>query len=282
MPLSCADFRRFRGGNGPRAFVWWTNPARLGYARAVAAPGRGDCPYRKKIMSVLKSWTGGMLILLALAGGSRAETTVSQSNDPTAVAEQGLMQLLFQERVGLQSVPADRVAAITAAPVPRSWPWQRETTVEAPAVINASWLALQPRAHGDAQFECLAQTIYHEARGETLQGQVAVAEVVLNRLDDPRFPKTICGVVGQGGRGGCAFSWTCDGRPDQAADRAAWDQAAKIARAMIDGAPRRLTDGATFFHTIGVRPTWTRSYQRTAQIGAHTFYQRPLQTAAIR
>ena len=224
------------------------------------------------------------MILLALAGGSRAETTVSQSNDPTAVAEQGLVQLLFQERVGLRSVPPDRVAAITAAPQPRSWPWSRapEAEIAAPAEITASWLATQPRARGDAQFQCLAQTIYHEARGETVQGQVAVAEVVLNRLDDPRFPKTICGVVGQGGRSGCAFSWTCDGRSDHAGDREAWDQAAKIARAMIDGAPRRLTDGATFFHTIGVRPTWTRSYQRTARIGAHTFYRRPLQTAAIR
>lgn len=223
-----------------------------------------------------------MLILLALAGGSRAETTVSQSNDPTAVAEQGLMQLLFQERVGLRSVPPDRVAAITAAPMARAWPWNRAPVTEAPVEITESWLAAQPRAHGDAQFQCLAQTIYHEARGESLQGQVAVAEVVLNRMDDPRFPKTICGVVGQGGRGGCAFSWTCDGRPDEAKDRAAWDQAARIARAMIDGAPRRLTDGATFFHTHGVRPTWTRSYQRTARIGAHTFYRRPLQTAAIR
>lgn len=221
------------------------------------------------------------MILLALAGGSRAETTVSQSNNPTAVAEQGLVQLLFQERVALSSVPPDRVAAITTAPAKRSWLWSREPVVETPAEISESWLAAQPRAHGDAQFQCLAQTIYHEARGESVQGQVAVAEVVLNRLEDPRFPKTICGVVGQGGRGGCAFSWTCDGRSDAAGDRESWDQAAKIARAMIDGAPRRLTDGATFFHTRGVRPTWTRSYQRTAQIGAHTFYRRALQTAAL-
>jgi hypothetical protein len=241
--------------------------------------GRGDCPYRKKIMSSLKSWTGGALLLLALAGGLRAETTVSQSNDPTEVAEQGLMQLLFQERVGLRAVPADRVAAITTAPKRTLWPWQRPAA-EPPLEITEAWLAVQPHPRGDGQFQCLAQTIYHESRGEALPGQIAVAEVVLNRLDDPRFPKTICGVVRQGNSGGCAFSWTCDNRSDKPRDRDAWVRASKIARAMIDGAPRRLTAGATFFHTRSVRPSWARKFERTAKIGSHTFYRRPLQTAA--
>ena len=230
-------------------------------------------------MSSLKSWTGGALLLLALAGGLRAETTVSQSNDPTAVPEQGLMQLLFQERVGLRAVPADRLAAITTTPQPRGF--FRRKAAPAPAEITAAWLAEQPRPHGDKQFQCLAQTIYHEARGESIAGQVAVAEVVLNRVEDPRFPKTICGVVTQGGGGGCQFSWSCDGRSDRARDGEAWEEAAKIARAMLDGAPRRLTDGATFFHTHTVRPGWARRYERTAKIGAHTFYRRPLQTAAV-
>jgi spore germination cell wall hydrolase CwlJ-like protein len=230
-------------------------------------------------MSVLKSWTGGALMLLALAGGSRAETTVSQSNDPTEIVEQGLMQLLFQERVGMSSVPPERVAAITTAPRPR-WPWQRQV-VEQPFEITDSWLATQPKASGDAQFECLAKTIYHEARGEDVAGQVAVAEVVLNRLDDPRFPRSICAVVRQGNRSSCQFSWTCDGRSDAVGDAEAWDRATKIARAMLDGTPRRLTEGATFFHTRTARPTWARRFERTVKIGGHTFYRRPLQTAEI-
>jgi len=230
-------------------------------------------------MSVLKSWTGGAMILLALAGGSRAETTVSQSNNPTAGAEQGLMQLLFQERVGMNAVSPNRVAAITTAPKAR-WPWQRPEAAKSPE-ITAEWLAAQPQATGDAQFQCLAQTIYHEARGEDISGQVAVAEVVLNRLDDPRFPKTICGVVRQGNGSGCAFSWTCDGRSDRPGDGEAWDQAAKIARVMLDGAPRRLTEGATFFHAGAVRPAWSRLFERTARIGAHIFYRRQLQTAQV-
>ncbi|MFD2174872.1 cell wall hydrolase [Rhodobacter lacus] len=231
-------------------------------------------------MSVLKSWTGGMLILLALAGGSRADTTVSQSNDPTQVPEQGLMALLFHERTGLDQVPAERVEALTEAPKPRRgfWPWSRKRD-EKPAEITAAWLAAQPQPTGDAQFQCLAQTLYHEARGESIPGQVAVAEVVLNRVDDPRFPRTVCGVVKQGSSQGCQFSWTCDGRSDRIGDRAAWDRAARIARAMLDGAPRALTDGATFFHTRAVKPGWAKRFEQTVRIGGHTFYRRPDQTA---
>lgn len=223
-------------------------------------------------MSVLKSWTGGALLLLALAGGLRAEVTVSQSNDPSEIAEQGLMAVLFQERLGLQAVPSARIAAITTTPPAKGAKAQ-------PEKITAAWLAAQPEAKGDAQFECLAQTLYHEARGEGIDGQVAVAEVVLNRVEDPRFPQSICAVVEQGNRNGCQFSWTCDGRSDKARDREAWVEAAKIARAMMDGAPRRLTEGATFFHTRAVRPSWAKKFERTARIGGHTFYRRPLQTA---
>ncbi len=224
-------------------------------------------------MSVLKSWTGGAFLLLALAGGLRAEVTVSQSNDPSEIAEQGLMAVLFQERLGLNALPAAHIAAITTPPKSRAGKAQ-------PQPITAAWLATQPEATGDKQFQCLAQTVYHEARGEGVDGQVAVAEVVLNRVEDPRFPQTVCAVVTEGNRNGCQFSWTCDGRSDKAQDRAAWAEAAKIARAMLDGAPRLLTDGATFFHTRAVRPSWSKRFERTARIGAHTFYRRPVQTAA--
>lgn len=233
-------------------------------------------------MSVLKSWAGGAMILLALASGSRADTTVSQSNDPTEIAEQGLMALLFQERVALETVSAERAEALTTAPrAPRKaslWPWARKKD-EPPAQITAAWLEAQPAPKGGEQFQCLANTLYHEARGEGIAGQVAVAEVVLNRVDDPRFPRSVCGVVNQGNSRGCQFSWTCDGRSDRIRDRAAWDRAARIARAMLDGAPRNLTDGATFFHTRAVRPSWSRRFERTVRIGAHTFYKRPAQTA---
>jgi spore germination cell wall hydrolase CwlJ-like protein len=83
----------------------------------------------------------------------------------------------------------------------------------------------------------------------------------------------VCGVVKQAGGGGCQFSFTCDGAPDRMRDPAAIAQAGKIARLMLDGAPRGLTAGATHFHTRAVNPGWANRFPRTAAIGAHLFYR---------
>lgn len=226
-------------------------------------------------MSVLKSWTGGAFLLLALAGGLRAEVTVSQSNDPAEVSEQGLVALLFQDRTGLEAVGPDRIAAITTTPRAKAG-----KAGPLPEKITAEWLASQPEATGNGEFQCLANAIYHEARGESVPGQVAVAEVILNRVDDPRFPGSICGVVHQSNGRGCQFSWACDGRSDAVRGGEVYDEVKKVARVMLDGAPRALTDGATYFHTRSVRPGWSRRFVETARIGAHLFYANPLQTAS--
>jgi spore germination cell wall hydrolase CwlJ-like protein len=98
-----------------------------------------------------------------------------------------------------------------------------------------------------------------------------VAEVILNRVDSPLYPGSVCGVVGQG----CQFSYACDGRPDVMTDAAARSVAARIAAAMLGGAPRLLTQGATHFHTPAVRPSWSKRFPRTATIGFHHFYRQP-------
>jgi hypothetical protein len=138
---------------------------------------------------------------------------------------------------------------------------------------SRDWIAARPVAAGDADWSCLAKAIYFEARGESIRGQFAVAEVILNRVDSPLYPRTVCRVVHQGGGGGCQFSFTCDGRKDRIRDREAFAIAGKIARVMLDGAPRALTDGATHFHTRNVRPGWAHRMPRTAAIGAHLFYR---------
>jgi spore germination cell wall hydrolase CwlJ-like protein len=227
-------------------------------------------------MSVLKSWTGGALVLLAMAGGLRAEVTVSQSNDPTAIVGSGLVALLGQERSALEAIPAKRISAITTAP---KAPRKSSKSVASPQPITAEWLSAQPAPSGGAEFQCLASAIYHEARGEGLQGQIAVAEVILNRVDDAAFPGSVCSVVNQSNGRGCQFSFTCDGRPDAVPQNATFVNVAKVARAMLDGAPRGLTDGATFFHTPAVRPNWSTRFTRTTQIGSHIFYRPPLRTA---
>lgn len=228
-------------------------------------------------MSMLKCWTGAGALLLALAGGSFAEVTVSQSNDPTAAQDARLTMLLGQEHAALNSVPAGKLGAMVAPP--RKTGARKGAAPAAPA-FDEAWLASQPRPSGDAQWECLAQALYFEARGESPRGQAAVAEVILNRVDDPSFPNSICGVVQQGNGNGCQFSYTCDGRPETIREAGAYERAQKIARAMIDGAPRALTEGATHFHTPAVRPLWAQRFERTAAIGRHIFYRAPIRTAA--
>jgi spore germination cell wall hydrolase CwlJ-like protein len=141
--------------------------------------------------------------------------------------------------------------------------------------ITEAWLMARPAPEGDAEWQCLTEALYFEARGESLDGQVAVAEVILNRVDSPLYPGTVCGVVKQRGGGGCQFSYVCDGRTDRMREKDAADLAGRVARAMLDGAPRVLTKGATYFHTRSVRPSWAKRFARTATIGAHLFYRRP-------
>ncbi|WP_415184048.1 cell wall hydrolase [Phaeovulum sp.] len=226
-------------------------------------------------MSVLKSWAGGAIVLLALAGGLRAEVTVSQSNNPVAAVDTGLVALLGQERAGLEAIPAGRLAAITTV---KNKPAKGKAA--SPLTLSREWLASQPAATGDEQFQCLANALYFEARGESIAGQAAVAEVILNRVDDASYPGSVCGVVNQGNSRGCQFSFVCDGRADRVNDTATYARVAKIARVMLDGASRDLTDGATHFHTPAVRPAWSHRFTRTAQIGSHIFYRSPMRTAS--
>ena len=132
----------------------------------------------------------------------------------------------------------------------------------------------QAEATGDDEWHCLAEALYHEARGESLTGQIAVAEVILNRRDSGRYPDTVCGVVqqGTGEKWMCQFSYYCDGLSDEIRDEDSWDLMGRIARVMLDGAPSDLTDGAMFYHTNAVHPYWAEEFFQTAEIGAHLFY----------
>ncbi|MGH6943295.1 MAG: cell wall hydrolase [Geminicoccaceae bacterium] len=125
-----------------------------------------------------------------------------------------------------------------------------------------------------AQTRCLALALYFEARTEGREGMLAVASVVLNRVADPQFPDTVCGVVKQGGETPpCQFSWWCDGRSDRPTDEASWQRALKIAKGVLAEPPRDRTRGALFFHSVDIRAPWVRPRQRTAQIGRHVFYR---------
>ncbi len=131
-------------------------------------------------------------------------------------------------------------------------------------------------------WKCLAEAMYFEARGEGVDGQLAVAEVILNRVDSRQYPDTVCGVVGQGANSGraCQFSYNCDGLKNRIANRPVYDRIGKIAWLMLKGKPRTLTDDALYFHSTAVSPSWSRKYVRTAQIGRHIFYRPKVRLSA--
>src|SRR6056297_3773982 len=172
-----------------------------------------------------------MLILVALTGSATAETPVKK--------------LMDEETRALSSISQNRLLSYMQRP-------------EVGLTYSREWLDAQPKVSGGAQWSCLAEALYFEARGETVKGQFAVAEVIMNRVDSAEFPDSVCDVINQGtGRKyQCQFTYTCDGLAETISNPAAYREVDKVARLMLQGAPRRLTDGATFYHTKAVSPRW--------------------------
>ena len=218
---------------------------------------------------------GAAVAALALALGSTtsADVTVSQSNDPAVSVSSHMTALLGAERMGLDKVNTRRLNKLVALP--------KVDFDENRITYSRDWIDARPKVKGGEQWACLAEALYFEARGESVKGQFAVAEVILNRVDSSRYPDTVCGVVNQGtGRKHqCQFSYTCDGIAEKIGEPAAFARVGKVAKLMIDGAERKLTGGATHYHTKAVSPRWARVFPRTATIGVHHFYREKTRTA---
>lgn len=139
-------------------------------------------------------------------------------------------------------------------------------------------VAAMPAQAKNANQECLTRAVYYEARNQPLMGQIAVAQVVLNRTRDSRFPSDICAVVYQRHKGRCQFSWVC--RPQTAKrEPEAWKLAAAVARFTLEGIPDQ-TNQALYFHARSVKPYWPH-LRRVAHLGQHVFYTEK-QRAAVR
>jgi len=138
------------------------------------------------------------------------------------------------------------------------------------------------------ELNCLALNIYYEARGSNLADKAGVADVVLNRVNDNRYPDTICGVVQQGKqkpswkdpnrmvmvRNMCQFSWYCDGKKDDPQDEDRWNEAKLISYNMLEfGKFRGIAEGATHYHATYVNPSWATSLQQVGRLGSHIYYR---------
>ncbi len=135
---------------------------------------------------------------------------------------------------------------------------------------------------------CLAAALYFEARGESKMGQIAVAQVIINRARSHFYPNSLCGVIWQNSHkhNRCQFSFTCDNKMDMIRNRKAWLQAKKVAQAFVSGNTPKLASNvtspahalskrarrSTHYHATYVRPSWSRKLQRMGQIGRHIFY----------
>lgn len=122
---------------------------------------------------------------------------------------------------------------------------------------------------------CLTQAVYYEAALESTEGQQAVAQVVLNRVRDPNYPNSVCGVVYEGAERvtGCQFSFTCDGSLARAPVGWAWRRSESVARAALNGFVARQVGTATHYHADYVLPYWSPTLGKITQIGAHIFYR---------
>lgn len=151
----------------------------------------------------------------------------------------------------------------------------------------------------DPEALCMALNIYYESRSDNLAGQYAVADVVLNRMHDDRYPNTVCEVIKEGPvreswktkqdpdlsesdriynpvRNMCQFSWYCDGKSDEPKDETGWAQAQYVAgNIMYNGKYRGISEGATHYHATYVKPKWRfdRGMNHIGRIGSHIFYR---------
>jgi hypothetical protein len=131
-------------------------------------------------------------------------------------------------------------------------------------------------ARGADDATCLTQAVYYEARSEGVVGEQAVAQVVMNRTHDPRFPGSVCGVVYQrasGDRGTCQFTFACDGSMNRLINPTAWSTAQSVAKQALGGFVYEPIRDATHYHADYVQPAWSFELPRIRQIGRHIFYR---------
>ena len=171
----------------------------------------------------------------------------------------------------------DPVVPDLGVPIPRT---RKEIKAAADArdklFAKIAKAAIRSSGDSDKALRCLAEGIYHEARGESRDGQIAVAQVILNRVESKHYPNSVCGVVYQNKhrRNACQFSFACDGIADRVRETKAWTKAKAIAKSVSDGTTWLPQVGdSTHYHATYVRPNWISEMQEKDKIGKHIFYR---------
>jgi len=192
---------------------------------------------------------------------------------------------LVGDQAASQASKSDFIATLASLPDPEDRLAPAQTLIFSPPVVKLEQRykdaqiekrkLLNERKERAAEESCLAIAIYFEARSESELGQKAIAKVIMNRVKNPAFPKTVCGVVYQNAKKGsnCQFSFACDGLADQPKPGYAWEQAKRIAsEAMAGELGITQIKGATHYHADYVNPRWSSMLKRLGKIGRHIFY----------
>ncbi|MEP0069841.1 cell wall hydrolase [Pyruvatibacter sp.] len=221
----------------------------------------------------------GAVAVGAVPGVQGAFSTASETSSISEAPQVRAVSAKARSRVagGRLSAPISTLPAVTKAMSDRTFYAVVENAVQ---IAGKGRLAERFAKLSPAQLQrehlCLAEAVYFEARSEGAKGKLAVAEVVLTRVDDKRYPGTICGVVYQGSHRatGCQFSWTCDGLRDVAAEKTAWMKSQNLASyVMLDVQWEEVTGKATHYHADYVSPYWAPSLRETTTVGKHIFYR---------
>ena len=211
--------------------------------------------------------------IAAIAGLAFATTMFPSGRNAAALAQAAQEQLSAPAMVDApELVPQsiEYVAQEVVQPVPAAPAGEEPATLTEAGSLGELVAMVDTDAPLSAEMRCLAGAVYFEARGEPLAGQLAVAQVIVNRSEDGRFPRSYCGVVAQPGQ----FSFMRGSQmPPVREGTAAWDRAVAVAQIADKGLWESEAEGAVFFHARYVKPGWSRTKTRLAQIDTHIFYR---------
>lgn len=218
-------------------------------------------------------WTALICAAAALLG---PVSSAEASEDARSKAVTNILELERRQLIALGSNRAKKMAGVNQNVLSRIATMARpkDQQPKKEMVTNFKQLSTISFQRGGAEWACLTEALYFEARGESFKGIAAVGEVILNRTKSSTFPSTVCRVISQGvgGARGCQFSYKCDGRPEVFREKGAYARVGKIASLLLEGRVPQYSNGALYYHTTQVRPRWSRKFRRVAQVGVHLFY----------
>ena len=200
-----------------------------------------------------------IIFFISMMGGLLVEGSTLKTKNSEVI------KLLNLEKSFLNNIPYSRLRQIgKSSAVNNLLFWQGSSNT---FKYTDERISKMPEPSGGKEWQCFSEAIYFEARGESVKGQFAVAEVILNRVDSKRFPNSICKVVAQGTKKGrrrnCQFSYNCDGKLELIRDKKTYRRIVKLSSMILNGAFSGVTKGATFFHASEVSPSWSKKFKKT-------------------